>query len=287
MRRVRAWLLIVRSEARTIIFAWSLTVSVIVASEFRVGLLRLVTVSLGYLLLSLSIYIFSAMMDVNEDRINSPSRPLASGAASHEDAAILVCLMGATALFTAFSISLATVAFFIIAFLLGISYSTPPIRAKEHFPHKVVVPVTGAIICSLTGGVIIGQISAAVVLASIAFAIFSLVTLFLGDVADLKGDLSAGVRSLSILIGSENTVKITLTLPLLIDALGLLFYQAANLNMLFPLMLTAASGYSSLTITKLIGKSEDVKRCRAVKSKMRVMHLVMQLSFIIGVVRLP
>ncbi|MBI2936927.1 MAG: UbiA prenyltransferase family protein [Thaumarchaeota archaeon] len=287
MRRVRAWLLIVRSESRTIIFAWSLTVSVLVASELRVELPRLATASLGYLLLSLSIYIFSAMMDVDEDRINSPNRPLASGAASNGDAAILVCLMAAVALYVAFSISMVTVALFLAAFLLGISYSTPPLRAKEHFPHKIVVPVAGAIVCSLTGGVIIGQISAAVILASIAFAVFSLVTLFLGDVADLKGDLSAGVRSLSVLIGPENTVKITLTLPLLIVALGLSFYQAANLNILFPLMLIGASVYSSLTITRLLGKTQDVKSCRAVKSKMRIMHIVMQLCFIIGVIRLP
>ncbi len=286
MPRIKAWLLIIRSEARTIIFAWSLTASLLVASELKIELTRLLTASVGYLLLSLSIYIFSAMMDIDEDRINSPNRPLASGAASNKDAAILVGLTAVPALYVAFSISIITVAFFIIAFLLGISYSTPPFRAKEHFPHKIVVPVAGAIVCSLTGGIIAGQISAAVILASISFAIFSLVTLFLGDIADLKGDLAAGVRSLSVLIGSENTVRITLMLPLLIAALGLSFYQTANFNVLFPLTLTSASGYSSLTITKLLGKSTDIKSCRAVKSKMRMMHLVMQLCFIIGVIRL-
>jgi 4-hydroxybenzoate polyprenyltransferase len=225
-------------------------------------------------------------MDIGEDRMNSPNRPLASGSARREDAKHLIGLSLGIALGASLSINITTTVLFTAAFMLGISYSSPPFRAKKHFLGKIIVPVAGAMLASLTGVAIAGQISGAVILASIAFTLFSLVTLFLGDVADLKGDLSAGVRSLPVLIGAENTVKITLTLPLLIAVLGLSLYQAANLSTLFPWILTAATGYSSLTIARLLGRSEDVKCCRTVKSKMRIMHLVIQLCFIIGVIHL-
>jgi len=286
MSITKSWMLIIRSETRTIIFAWSLTVSTLVAAGLRIEIPLLITTTLGGYLLSLSIYILSDMWDIDEDRINSPGRPLASGAVSNRDAAILISLIGFAAFYAAFSISMLTVAYFAAAFLLGIFYSAPPFRAKKKFPHKLIIPATGAIVCSLTGGIIVGQINGAIILASIAFAIFSLVTIFLGDVADLKGDQSSGIRSISVLIGAEKTVKVTLILPLIIAVLGLSFYQPAGLNMLFPLSLMSATGYCILIMAKLLGKSEDVKCCRTVKAKMRIMHLFMQLCFIIGVIPL-
>ncbi len=287
MPKISACLLIIRYEIRTIIFAWSLTVSTLVSSRFQVGFINLIVSSLGGYFLSLAIYIFNALMDVGEDKVNSPDRPLASGSASREDAMSLMSLALGVALLASFFINTLTTIFFVAAFILGVFYSCPPFRAKNHFVGKIVIPVVGAAVCSLTGAAVAGNINVVVVLASIVFAIFSLVTLFLGDVADLKGDLAAGIFTLSAQVGAVNTIKITLALPLIAAMLGLLLYPNTGLNPLFPLLLLISAIYSSLTIMELLGKSGDTNACRSVKARMRWMHLVMQLCFIIGVTDWP
>ncbi|MEE9585453.1 MAG: UbiA family prenyltransferase [Nitrososphaerales archaeon] len=284
MPGIKAWILIIRSEARTIIFTWSLIASILIASEFKVEIPRLIIAAVGSYSLSLSIYVFGALMDINEDKINSPQRPLASGAASKYDAMTLGSLTFVAALIAGFLINILTAAFFVGAFLLGLSYSCPPIRAKERFPHKLLVPAVGAVVCTLTGGVVVGVVNAAIILASIVFALFSLVTLLLGDVADLEGDITVGVCSLSVLIGEKNTVKITLLIPFVIMLLSLVSYSMVGLNNLFLGLITILSVYSSLMIGTLLRKSDVAISCRGVKGKMRIVHLALQLSFVIGLI---
>lgn len=126
------------------------------------------------------------------------------------------------------------------------------------------------------------NVNLTVVLAAMVFALFALVTLLLGDIADLKGDMLAGVRTLPVLVGPEKTLRIILSIPITLAVVSLTLYPLTGLNIVFPIMITLLCTYSFISMVKLRGRCGDVALCRRVKSKMRLMHIALQLSFLAG-----
>ena len=280
----RSCLLMARSEVRVTIFVWALITSYLIASNLRPATFTMVLlVSSGYLL-SLGVYIANALGDLEEDRINSPSRPLPSGAVGSHEAILFSILLLSSSLSIASFISLPTLALYTVCIFLGIAYSTPRIQAKRVFQFKIIIPVAGSAIFSLAGGSAAQSMNPVIFFAAIAFALFALVTLLLGDIADVRGDRLAGVRSLPIVIGAKNSVKFVTIIPAILCILGILAYQFVNMNVLFLILIIAISAYSSLSVGALLGSYGDRKSLRRVKSRMRVVHFILQIAFIVGVI---
>lgn len=290
-RRSRESLVLALSESRVLIFVWALFAADLIASQLRPDMFRLLLGVVAGYFLTLGIYILNALMDLEEDKINSPKRPLASGIASVGTAKTLVVLSSVVAFAMAYLLGRTVMILFAIDFMLGISYSIPRIKAKSRFPHKMIVTAFGAGIFSLTGGAIAGTLTnRGVWFAAVAFSLFALVTLLLGDMSDIEGDSSAGVRTLPIVIGKRKATQFIEGLPISIAMLGLLMFPFLKMNLVFPFILLLLCGYSSYKISSLNkDKSElsDMKlKTRAVKSKMRIAHFLLQLTFIIGLISL-
>ena len=282
----RSCLQLIKSESRVLIFVWALLAAYLIASDLHPDIYRLaLLLSSGYLL-SLGIYVLNGVMDLEEDRINSPDRPLASGAVRIEYAKIFLVLSISSSFLIGLFISLTTVALYGIVVFLGISYSIPRINAKKRFPHKMVVAASGSAVFSLTGGVAAQNLNPTIFFAAVSFALFAMVTLLLGDIADLRGDKSAGVRSLPLVIGPKKSVWFIIAIPMILCALGVMLFRFVNLNILFLLLLVALSTYSSLTTKTLLGNYDDIKVCRKVKSRMRIIHFILQFAFIVGLIAL-
>ena len=282
VRLARAFILLVVSESRVLIFVWALTASYLIASGLRPQIYELILLlSSGYFL-SLGVYILNALADLEEDKINSPSRPLASGAISKSDAKVLIVLLLASAFAIGFFISFATLALFVVTTFLGVTYSIPRIQAKKRFPHKMIVASCGSAVFSLAGGAAAQNLNSTIFFAAVSFALFAMVTLLLGDIADFRGDSTAGVRSLPIVIGPEKAVWIAALFPLVLCTFGLVLFRSVNLNVIFPIVLISISSYSALTIGDLLHKYNDASAIRRVKTRMRLVHFALQLSFILG-----
>jgi geranylgeranylglycerol-phosphate geranylgeranyltransferase len=268
-----------------VLFVWALTVAYLIASGLHPRFALVLLVPSGYLL-CLGIYILNDIMDLGEDKINSESRPIAAGVVKKREAWGAVIVSVALALIGSFFVNLPTFGLFAIAFFLGLAYSWPRIHAKKRFPFKLIVAASGAAIASLTGGIAAENLNAIIFFAGVAFALFALVTLLLGDIADMRGDYALRVKSFPIIFGARRAVIVVATLPIILSVLGIAVYRYTNLNLIFPLLLVGVSCYSSFSIAGLWKNYNDPKICRNVKSKMRVMHLVIQLAFIIGLIPL-
>ncbi len=277
---------LVVSETRVLIFVWALFAAYLIASDLHPNFSTLALLLPSGYLLTLGIYVLNDLMDVEEDTINSPSRPLASGLVSRKDATHVFLLCIGSSLIMSYIVSLATFALFAISFFLGISYSLPRVQAKKRFPHKLIVAACGAAIASLTGGVAAENLNVTIFFAAIAFALFALVTLLLGDIADMRGDTALQVKSFPVVVGVKRTIVFVTAIPLSLSGLGVFLFRFTDLNAMFPLLLIALSCYSSITITGLISHDDDPGICRKVKSRMRIMHFVLQLAFIIGLIPL-
>ncbi len=273
------------SETRVLIFVWALLVAYLIASDLRPNFTLLLLLPSGYLL-TLGIYVLNDIMDVGEDTINSSTRPLASGTVSKEDAWMIVVISIGASLMMSYFVSLPTFALYSISLFLGISYSLPRLQAKRRFPHKLLVAASGAAIASLTGGVAAENLNATIFFAAVAFALFALVTLLLGDIADMRGDIALRVRSFPVVVGIKRAIYFVTALPVALSALGIFLFRFTDLNVMFPLLLIGVSCYSSLTMTSLISHFDDPGLCRKIKSRMRVMHFILQLAIIIGLIPL-
>ncbi|MBI2184295.1 MAG: UbiA prenyltransferase family protein [Thaumarchaeota archaeon] len=280
----RSYFVLIRSEKRVVIFVWALFASIVIASGRVVDPTKTLMAIVAMYCLSLSVYLLNDLMDIDEDKVNSPNRPLASGKATEKDASILIVITGPLSLILAYLINPLTLILFTLAMILGLSYSLPKVRAKERFPHKVLVASAGAAISSLTGGTVAGSISPGVILAAGVFALFAQVTLLLGDLADVKGDILRGIKSFPIVLGSKITSRIIQSIPPTIFTLTIGFQVAFYPSITTPLLIGALCFYCCVTMKDLAKKCTDYGFCRLVKGKMRTVHLVLQLSLMIGAV---
>lgn len=282
----RSAMLLAKSELRVLIFVWSLTVSYLVASQLEPDRLTLALLPFSGYFLVLGIYILSDITDIQDDRINSPARPLASGRVDKKDAETLAIASIIFSFVLAEFVGVATVVLFIVFLLLGLSYSVPRIDVKKRFPLKAVVPAAGAAVMSLAGGAAAQGLRPVIFLAAVSFSLFALVTLLLGDISDMKGDLATGVRSFPVVVGARNSVFFVMAIPIVMAAIGVLLFREVHLNLAFPILLIAASAYSFNSIRPLVSSYEDQRACRRVKGRMRLMHFVIQLIFILGILSL-
>jgi len=282
----KSTILLVRSEIRVTIFVWALTVSYLVASNLRpsyhtLGLL----IPSGYFLV-FGIYVLNDLVDLDVDKINSPNRPLAAGNVKKTNAEILIIVSIAIAFSLVLLINAATLGLFVLFLILGLSYSIPRVNVKKRFPLKAVVPAAGAGVISLAGGLAAQGLRPVIFFAAVAFALFALVTLLIGDIADLNGDAQSGVRSFPLVVGPKNSARFVMMIPILICGLGVFFFSILNLNVIFPLVLIGLSAYCCLTIRPLLANYDDPLVCRRIKSRMRIVHFLIQLTFILGLLAL-
>jgi geranylgeranylglycerol-phosphate geranylgeranyltransferase len=285
-RLIHSALALAKSELRVLIFVWSLTVSYLISSRLQPDRLTLLLLpSAGYLLV-LGVYILSDIADIEDDRINSPKRPLVSGKVNKGDAQKIALVSIGSSFFISEFVSDATLILFAVFLLLGLSYSIPRVNVKKRFPLKAVVPAAGAAVMSLAGGAAAEGLKPVIFLAAVSFSLFALVTLLLGDISDVKGDLATGVRSFPVVIGARNSVLVVMAIPLVLSVLGVLLFRILQLNLAFPTLLIATSLYCCATMRPLIADYDDPLVCRRVKARMRIVHFVIQFIFILGILQL-
>jgi 4-hydroxybenzoate polyprenyltransferase len=274
------------SESRVLIFVWALSTSYLVGTNLHPDMTTLALLIVSGYLLTLGGYVLNAVVDIREDKINSPSKPLSDGKVRIVDAKVMSLVCIASSIAVSLLVSLTTTALFVVCLFLGLAYCLPRVEAKRRFPAKLVVTGCGAAVFSLTGGVAAQTLNGTVFFIAVAFALFALVTLLLGDIADMRGDLATRVRSFPVVVGAHRTVEFLAIIPLALSGLGVLIFRFTNFNILFPILLVSVSCYSSFTMTSLLRDYNDQNSCRRVKSKMRIIHFVLQLTLILGLLPL-
>lgn len=275
-----------KSEYRVTMFVWALVVAYLLAKDLKPNIVQLGELVVACYFVSFGVYVFNALSDVEEDRIDHPSRPLASSSVPISDAWGIFGVSVGISMVTSLYISIPCLILVLAAFLLGIAYSHPSIRAKRRLPLKVLVSAAGAVMVSICGGIVAGNVDAPVYFSAVFFGLFAMVTLLLGDLSDIQGDTVAGVRSLPVVIGAKNSIYLIACIPLVIAFIGVAFFRLANFNPLFPVLLVIVNAYSSLSIISLLGKYNDYEVVRKVKSRMRLVHFVIQLTLLLGLLAL-
>ena len=195
--------------------------------------------------LSGSAMILNDVFDVEVDRVNVPTRPLASGLISTRTAvgfAIIVTLIGLVA---SFFIDKLAVLLYVIFWIIGFSYNW---KLKERgFFGNLFVSSSVAITIILGSIVVDKPWNRAVVIFSMMVFLFSLGEEIAADAMDVKGDKKRNIRSIPILIGRKNALYISFSLffievvlsflPVILGLFGISYLIAISLTDILVLFL--------------------------------------------------
>lgn len=154
---------------------------------------------------TLSVYILNGVMDVEEDRINGSSRPVASGKLSVAQATWVTAGLAVLSVVGSFALGSLMVLSVVVLLALGWLYSGPPLYLKRSPTGWAIL---GIIVALITYNA--GRIANEGEGDFLSFLVFAMVmALWLGivsqmkDLSDIEGDKQAGRRSGPVVWGED------------------------------------------------------------------------------------
>jgi homogentisate phytyltransferase/homogentisate geranylgeranyltransferase len=168
--------------------------------------------------LAVNIYVvgLNQLTDVEIDRISKPYLPLAAGSLRRASAVAIVCAAGAAALLIAGLQGRYLFAAIAIVFLIGTSYSLPPIRLKR-FPFLAAASIVLARAIVANVGVYLAYSAAlsgrpqlpAYVLVMVVFMTgFGVVIAVMKDIPDADGDRRHSIATFVLTLGPQRTLQL-------------------------------------------------------------------------------
>ena len=197
------------------------------ASHARFPVVHVILAVLAAAVLNAASNGLNQICDLENDRINKPHRPLASGLLTRTQAWGFVAVTYVGALAMVAVVNWETFAVYVIAALATIAYSAPPTRLKRH-------PVGSNLTIALIRGELLkvaGWAAVSTVLSSVEpwyigfiYFVFLLGATTTKDFADIAGDRAAGCVTLPVKYGatwSARAISPAFLLPWLLLPLGL------------------------------------------------------------------
>lgn len=254
----------------------------------------LITLPLSSLFIIIGMYVFNDLIDSDLDKANGKKRPIPSGEVSKLQAWIFI--IGTNSLGVALSLVTSNVFSLLISLSLvsiGIMYSAPRIAFKDKFLVKTISIAVAMMLCISLGsssywnlnsanGSYFNSLGIQILYPAIMLAIMVFITSPFNDVADVIGDKRAGRKTIPIVIGSENTVKLAITLAGTMIAISWILYFVSNTGWMNPLLVNLVSILTIYNMSKTLKNLSNKEYVRKQHKKSMPLHLLLQLALAIG-----
>jgi 4-hydroxybenzoate polyprenyltransferase len=187
------------------------------------------------------------IFDYHADRINSPYRPLHTKKVTFSEAYLIAFCSYIIAIILSLIFALPVTPFILLAILLSILYSAPPISLKD----RVIISVLDLSFLTIFMPIFVGfySITQTFDLTTIGFiTAFTLAfasIAFLKDLKDLSGDMVMHKHTIAIMFGRKGTSYISLFGFVIFFLFAMYFFSQIIQNTLIPLII------SILVISKL------------------------------------
>jgi geranylgeranylglycerol-phosphate geranylgeranyltransferase len=261
---------------------------------FSQTITSMVTLPLSSLFIIIGMYVFNDLVDADLDKSNGKKRPIPSGEVSKFQAWIFI--IGTNSLGLALSLITSNIFSLLISLSLvsiGIMYSAPRIAFKDKFLVKTISISVAMMLCISLGSTSYWNLNSAKVLQfsslgiqilypSILLAIMVFITSPFNDVADVVGDKKAGRKTIPIVIGSENTVKMAIALAGTMIAISWIVYFVSNTGWVNPLLVSLVSILTIYNMSKTLKNLSNKEYVRKQHKKSMPLHLLLQLALAIG-----
>src|SRR5579872_5790045 len=276
---------LIKSRAqRGLVFTCTTIIALLLSSNLQPPLLHVLLLPIITMFSTLSIYLMNDLVDIKIDKINSPTRPLASGAVKKQDALKLVIGLGMGSIAIAALVSTLTIYLTITYLLIGVVYSMPKISLKDRSFAKTIMIAIGGLITSLIGSSFSGLFEERATIAAVTFMALIFVTSPINDLADYSGDKKYGKRTIPIVIGKKNTVLLAIMLPFAVAGFFWLFHTQFNFGVLTPIAITVLSFFALRILKSIYDNRDDQKHVRVKHKKLVFLHYGLQIAFLVGMI---
>lgn len=185
-------------------------VAAFIASENSFPFAIIVSGAIAAFLVAAAGNVINDYFDVEIDKIAHPDRPLITGNIEKKRALYFYLILNVIAILISYFISLVVFGIVVLSAVLLLLYSFT-LKRVILFGNFTVAWLTGMVF--LFGGVLAGNIYAAVVPAIFAFMI-NFIREIVKDIQDIKGDLNAGIITFPSRFGIDKTMVIIFVLTI-------------------------------------------------------------------------
>jgi 4-hydroxybenzoate polyprenyltransferase len=237
-------------------------------------------------LMGFSVYFYNDIKDLEDDIKtaelgNSMKRlkPLGQGRISKELFTKFTAMSAALGLILASLLNIGVLVSLSLYIVLGVLYSTEPVRLQKRFIFIQLVIAFGSTLTLLAGAFTGGVISPLVIfMVLMDFAIAVGVNPLI-DIPDLLGDKAMGVRTIPAVIGSSMTVHFAIAILVSIAGGSIVGYLGLGLNLALPILTTLITGAFIYVIMPLLNRYNDISFTNMVIFK-RAVPLVLLIQLV-------
>lgn len=216
------------------------------------------------LLVTTGMFLLNDILDVELDRANGKNRPLPSGQVTTRQGWIFIIWTNAAAVVLAIATANPLSMVLAVPMLaIGIMYSAPKIALDDRFVIKTSVIALYYVLCAALGFTALYGVDAiAINPAMIAHAVIVLggmrfISSVLNDTGDVDGDRAAGRRTIPIVIGKENTVRMTIGIALAIAIASAVFYAVEGIGLILAVSTGVIATLLARRLANTLGGAND------------------------------
>jgi 4-hydroxybenzoate polyprenyltransferase len=269
----------------------------IIGSETDIQLLiqRIIPAPFITLMITVGMFILNDLVDADLDKVNLKNRPIPAGMVSKKQAWTFIMLTNGAALGILIStLPIASAIFVMPMMLIGILYSMPKrIALMKRFVIKNIAIALFYMLCSMLGITSSYGIELAInnPIVTIHTITMSGIMIFVGstinDLGDIKGDKAAGRRTIPIVLGGENTVKMLIILSVSMPAISWMLYATfvehdSISTMMTPIAVTIVASLALLRMNNIRKMFENMKLMREQHKKWFPLYTVLQFGMVVG-----
>jgi geranylgeranylglycerol-phosphate geranylgeranyltransferase len=243
---------------------------------------------------TVGMFVLNDLVDADLDRANGKKRPIPSGMVSKRQAWTFIILTNGAALSLSI-ITFSPISILIVALMLsiGIMYSAPKIALMKRFVIKTVTIAVYYCLCALLGMTsnyamdLAIDNSATLLHALSMLAIMIFISSTLNDLGDFDGDRAAGRRTVPIVIGKGNTIKMSMILAICMVPVTWMFYGLAlamgDHGSIMTTVLTSVFALFVASRMAVMRKGfHDMASMRNHHKKIFPLNIVLQSNLVIG-----
>jgi len=288
---VRQFALCVKSRKEALlIYSWLSVIGLFIACRGIPPIILLLKVFCAMTGTALGVYFYNDICDYEQDMAGkefgdfSPSsRPLSRGLVSRKRLGVFSALMVAWGLTASALINLEVLLMQFAFLVLGLIYSTEPIRLKRIFLMKQVTTVIGGAIACLSAGLAAGTITVQLLYLTGLYVLFTAGINPLGDIKDMESDRIGGVKTIPLVWGPGFTVRLALATITASAATTWIGFYRLGFNIVLPILGTIVLVALAYVIYPLLGRwGERDYILKAVYGWGYPLYLVLQLAVLVG-----
>lgn len=276
------------------VYTWPASICLLIASRGLPSPLEALKLILAVTFVGYSIYFYNDIRDLKDDlksrELGNPTpanRPLGSGKISKSKLEKFTVFSAIFGVLVAFAINIKVFILQLMYIILGILYSTGPIRLKKRFLLKQITIAAGSIIAHLSGGLTLGVINAPILYLTAVSASLIIGGNPMMDLRDIRGDRVIGVKSLPVVWGPEMTVRLALGTLAAIGAASVIGYSRLGFNVAMPILVSIIIATLIYVLFPLLKRWNDpVYLNSVIFKKLFPLTLALQFTAFLGVLPL-